>query len=323
MINVSGLTKNYGKNRGVKDISFSIPEGQIVGFLGPNGAGKTTTMNIITGYLAADSGSVSIAGIDMFKQPIEAKKHIGYLPEQPPLYYAMTVKEYLDFVYALKGVKSSDEQESKEDKTSDQQIHINAICDSIGLTDVYNRVIGHLSKGYKQRVGLAQALIGDPDVLILDEPTIGLDPRQIVEIRNVIKEMGKERTIILSTHILPEVSAICERVLVISNGVIVADDSPENLTGSKKGNQTMIVRVAGPSGIVRTQLRELEGVKNAKLLGKMEPDSCDIFLESKHDVDIRKPMFNTLAKAGYPILMLRPQGDSLEDIFLQLTEEVN
>jgi len=312
MIEVSGITKRYGKNRGVDDISFSIPEGQIVGFLGPNGAGKTTTMNIITGYLAADTGNVEVAGINMFKQPIEAKKHIGYLPEQPPLYHTMTVKAYLDFVYELKGVESSD-----------QKAHIAAICKSIGLTDVYHRVIGHLSKGYKQRVGLAQALIGDPVVLILDEPTIGLDPRQIVEIRNVIKNMGKERTIILSTHILPEVSAICERVLVISNGVIVADDKPDSLIGSLKGDRALLVRVAGPSGIVQTLLRDIEGVKSAKLLGKMEPDSCDFLLENEQDVDIRKPMFNTLAKEGYPILMMRPHGDSLEDIFLQLTEEAS
>jgi len=312
MINVSGLTKSYGKNRGVTDISFSIPEGQIVGFLGPNGAGKTTTMNIITGYLSADVGSVEVAGIDMIKQPIDAKKHIGYLPEQPPLYHAMTVKEYLDFVYELKSVSATNQQE-----------HIFDICESIGLTDVYQRVIGHLSKGYKQRVGLAQALIGDPDVLVLDEPTIGLDPRQIVEIRNVIKKMGKKRTIILSTHILPEVSAICERVLVISNGVIVADDKPDNLTMAAKGNRMMIVRVAGPSGIVQTLLRDLEGIKSAKLLGKMEPDSCDFLIESELDIDIRKPLFNTLAKSNHPMLMLRPHGDSLEDIFLQLTEEVN
>jgi len=311
MINVSGLTKNYGRNRGIDDITFSIPEGQIVGLLGPNGAGKTTTMNIITGYLAADSGAVSVAGIDISKQPVEAKKHIGYLPEQPPLYHSMTVKGYLDFVYELKEVKSTD-----------QQVHIAAICDNIGLTDVCDRVIGHLSKGYKQRVGLAQALIGDPDVLILDEPTIGLDPRQIVDIRNVIKEIGQKRTIILSTHILPEVSAVCERVLVISGGVIVADDTPENLAESAKGSNSMIVRVAGPDSEAQALLMELEGVRNAKLLGNMEPDSCDILLESEQGADIRKAMFDALAKSGYPILMLQPHSDTLEDIFLQLTEEV-
>jgi len=312
MINVSSLTKNYGKNRGIDDITFTIPEGEIVGFLGPNGAGKTTTMNIITGYLSADTGSVEVAGIDMLKQPIDAKKHIGYLPEQPPLYHAMTVKAYLDFVYELKGIK-----------TPSQGAHISSICETIGLTDVYKRVIGHLSKGYKQRVGLAQALIGDPNVLILDEPTVGLDPRQIVEIRNVIKDMGKKRTIILSTHILPEVSAICERVLVISNGVIVADDKPENLAESAIGAHVLIVRIAGQSSYVRELLKDLEGIKSVNSLGKKEPDSCDYLIESNRGVDIRKPLFRALSKAGYPILMMRPQSDSLEDIFLKLTEEGN
>jgi len=312
MINVSGLTKNYGKNRGITDISFLIPEGEIVGFLGPNGAGKTTTMNIITGYLSADTGNVEVAGIDMLKEPISAKKHIGYLPEQPPLYHAMTVKEYLGFVYELKNTK-----------TSSKEKHILSICETIGLTDVYKRVIGHLSKGFKQRVGLAQALIGDPDVLILDEPTVGLDPRQIVEIRNVIKGLGKKRTIILSTHILPEVSAVCERVLVIANGVIVADDKPERLAESALAAGTLIARIAGSSGTVRELIMKLEGVKNVTSLGKKEPDSCDFLIESNRGADIRKPLFSALSKAGYPLLMLRPQSDSLEDIFLKLTEEGN
>jgi len=310
MITVSGLTKSYGKNRGIDDISFTIPEGEIVGLLGPNGAGKTTTMNIITGYLTADTGSVEVAGIDMFKQPIDAKKHIGYLPEQPPLYHTMTVKAYLDFVYDLKNVESPS-----------RQSHISGICEIIGLTDVYKRVIGHLSKGYKQRVGLAQALVGAPDVLILDEPTVGLDPRQIVEIRNVIKDMGKKRTIILSTHILPEISAICERVLVIANGVIVADDKPENLAETAVSSRVLIARIAGPSGSVREIINGIEGVKKADSLGKKEPDSCDFLIESNQGVDIRKPLFGALSKAGYPLLMLRPQSDSLEDIFLKLTEE--
>lgn len=312
MIKVNSLTKSYGKNRGIDNISFEIPEGEIVGFLGPNGAGKTTTMNILTGYLTADTGTVEIAGIDMLKQPNEAKKHIGYLPEQPPLYQAMTVAEYLSFVYELKGIKAPEREQ-----------HINKICEVIGITDVYKRVIGHLSKGYRQRVGLAQALIGDPDILVLDEPTVGLDPRQIVEIRNVIKDMGKKRTIILSTHILPEVSAICERVLVISNGVIVADDKPENLSGSAIGERSFIVRIAGPSGVVRELLSNIDGVKSVKSLGKIEPDSCDFLVENNQGTDIRKPMFGVLAKEGHQILMLRPQNDSLEDIFLKLTEEVN
>ena len=309
MINVSGLTKNYGKNRGINDISFTIPEGQIVGFLGPNGAGKTTTMNIITGYMASDSGTVTINEIDMVKQPIDAKKHIGYLPEQPPLYHAMTVKEYLDFVYELKGVQS----ESKKD-------HISGICEIIGLGEVYPRVIAHLSKGYRQRVGLAQALIGDPEVLVLDEPTVGLDPRQIVEIRNVIKDMGKKRTIILSTHILPEVSAICERVLVISNGVIVADDKPENLETATRGSSELIVRIAGPEEGVISVLNGINEVKSAKSLGEIETGSFDYLVESNQGSDIRKPMFMALAEKKYPILMSKPQSDSLEDIFLKAME---
>ncbi|MDR1669775.1 MAG: ABC transporter ATP-binding protein [Oscillospiraceae bacterium] len=310
MIDVKGLTKHYGKNRGIDDITFSIPEGQIVGFLGPNGAGKTTTMNIITGYLSADAGTVTIAGNDILEKPLEAKRHIGYLPEQPPLYLGMTVEEYLDFVYELKGVRSPSQRE-----------HIGTVCDMAGLRDVYGRVIGHLSKGYKQRVGLAQAMIGDPDVLILDEPTVGLDPRQIVEIRNVIKKMGKSRTIILSTHILPEVSAVCERVLVISQGVIVADDKPENLAGSVGGERTLLVRVAGPKSNVLSLLRGQDGVQSVDEIGEMESGSHDFILECQPNIDIRKPMFMALAKAGYPLLMLRPQNASLEDIFLRLTEE--
>ena len=312
MIEANGLTMSYGKNRGINDVSFSVSEGQIVGFLGPNGAGKTTTMNILTGYLIADKGDVKVAGIDVLRQPLEASRHIGYLPEQPPLYLTMSVKAYLDFIGQLKGVKAQS-----------RKAHIDGICEMVGITDVYNRLIGHLSKGYKQRVGLAQALIGDPEVLILDEPTIGLDPRQIVEIRNVIKDMGKKRTIILSTHILPEVSAICERVLVISNGVIVADDKPENLAESAIGAHVLIVRIAGQSSYVRELLKDLEGIKSVNSLGKKEPDSCDYLIESNRGVDIRKPLFRALSKAGYPILMMRPQSDSLEDIFLKLTEEGN
>lgn len=308
MIEVQSLTKTYGRSRGISDISFSIKEGEIVGFLGPNGAGKTTTMNIITGYLSASSGSAKIAGIDVLENPIEAKRHIGYLPEQPPLYPGMTVEEYLDFVYDLKGVRSKS-----------QSAHISGICKMVGVSDVYKRVIGHLSKGYRQRVGLAQAMIGDPDVLILDEPTVGLDPRQIVEIRNVIKDMGKSRTIILSTHILPEVSAVCERVLVISNGVIVADDRPGNLANLVSGERIMLFRVAGPKDAVLSAMRSQDGVKRVETVGEMETGSCDFLVESLPNIDIRKPMFSALAAGGWPILMLRPQNVSLEDIFIKLT----
>ena len=312
MIEVNGLTKSYGGNRGIDDITFSIPEGQIVGFLGPNGAGKTTTMNIITGYLSSDSGTVKIAGFNILENPIEARRHIGYLPEQPPLYLPMTVKEYLEFAYELKGLKKADCQK-----------HIKRICEMTGLTNVFGRMIGHLSKGYRQRIGLAQAMLGEPDVLILDEPTIGLDPRQIVEIRNVIHEIGKRRTVILSTHILTEASAVCERVLVIANGRIVADDKPDNLIGSVAGGRALVARIAGNMNSVHALLRNLDGVMSVEPVGEMETDSYDFVIEGKQGIDIRKPLFSALADAGYPLLLLRPQSSSLEDVFLKLTDEVN
>jgi len=302
---------SYGKNRGINDVSFSIPEGQIIGFLGPNGAGKTTTMNILTGYLIADSGDVMVAGIDVLKQPLEARRYIGYLPEQPPLYLTMTVSSYLNFIAEMKGTNQTE-----------RKAHIKKICEQVGITDVINRVIGHLSKGYKQRVGLAQALIGDPDILILDEPTIGLDPRQIVEIRNVIKTMGRKRTIILSSHILPEVSAVCSRVLVISDGKIVADGRPDDLAlVTAEDYTTLVVRIAEAQSGVRNILNNIEGVRKVKPLGRIEAESNDFLLECEKGADIRKNLFRTMAKADYPITMLRPQKDSLEDIFLKLTEE--
>ncbi len=310
MIEVSNLTKTYGKKRGIDRLSFSIGDGEIVGFLGPNGAGKSTTMNIITGYLSASSGAARIGGIDVLEDPVNAKKQIGYLPEQPPLYLDMTVEEYLDFIFDLKGVKDLNRRE-----------HIAEICELVGLKEQFKRVIRNLSKGYKQRVGMAQALVGNPDVLILDEPTVGLDPKQIIEIRNVIKNLGRDRTIILSTHILQEVSAICERVLVINNGQIVADDKPENLSSMITGDRKLSVRVAGPREIVRKILRGIDGVQFADVTVQAEKGSYDFLVEAKPNVDIRKPMFMALAKAGYPILQLKSMDLSLEDIFLRLVEE--
>ena len=310
MIEVEGLTKRYGASRGVTDISFSIKEGEIVGFLGPNGAGKTTTMNILTGYISATAGSARIAGIDVLEDPMAAKRHIGYLPEHPPLYLDMTVDEYLNFVYDLKGVKTQNAGE-----------HIASVKKMVAITDVQHRLIKNLSKGYKQRVGLAQALIGDPDVLILDEPTVGLDPRQIIEIRNVIRDLGKSRTIILSSHILPEVSAVCERVLVIANGVIVADDRPENLSRSVEQDRRMTIRLAGHRDALLSLLRGQDGVKSVEVLGEMESGAWDFLLEGQPNVDIRRPLFTTLAQAGCPILMLKPQGATLEEIFIKLTNE--
>jgi len=311
VIEVNGLTMSYGKNRGINNVSFSIPEGQIVGFLGPNGAGKTTTMNILTGYLIADSGDARVAGIDVLKQPLEASRHIGYLPEQPPLYLTMTVKAYLNFISEMKNT-----EESK------RKAHIEGICEMVGITDVYNRVIGHLSKGYKQRVGLAQALIGDPEVLILDEPTIGLDPRQIVEIRNVIKSLGrqKRRTVILSSHILPEVSAVCDRMLVISGGVLVADGKPDDLAVATSGNHAMlVVRVVDTGGSARRILNSIDGIRKVKPLGKIESGSEDYLIECEKEADVRIALFRAMAKEDCPVIMMRPQKDSLESIFLRLT----
>ncbi|MGI5935955.1 MAG: ATP-binding cassette domain-containing protein [Oscillospiraceae bacterium] len=309
MIEISGLTKTYGDKRGIDRISFSISEGEIVGFLGPNGAGKTTTMNIITGYLSANSGVAKIAGIDILEDPIAAKKHIGYLPEHPPLYMDMTVDEYLNFIFDLKA-----------DKKLSRASHISEITEMVGLQQHRKRLCRNLSKGYRQRVGLAQALIGNPDVLILDEPTVGLDPKQIIEIRNVIKELGKNRTIILSTHILQEVEAICERVLVINEGKIIADDKPENLSAIITGRHKLSVRVAGPREAVRRVLRSVDGVQYAEPSVYAEEGAYDYIVEARPNVDIRKPMFTALAKAGYPILQLKNFDLSLEDVFIKLVE---
>ena len=310
MIEVSSLTKTYGSKRGIDRLSFTINDGEIVGFLGPNGAGKSTTMNIITGYLSANSGAVRIAGIDILENPVEAKKHIGYLPEQPPLYLDMTVNEYLNFIYELKGVK-----------TPPRKQHLEEITLSLGLENHRNRLCRNLSKGYRQRVGIAQAMVGNPEVLILDEPTVGLDPKQIIEIRNVIKNLGKDRTIILSTHILQEVEAICERVLVINEGKLVADDNPSNLSGLITGHNKLTVRVAGPVDSVRRLLRNVEGVTYCEPSVKAEEGAYDYIVESRANIDVRKTMFSALARAGYPILQLKSMDLTLEEAFIKLVEK--
>ncbi len=308
MIQVQGLTKVYGRNKALSDISFEVKEGEIVGFLGPNGAGKSTTMNIITGYISATAGRASIAGIDVLADPLAAKRHIGYLPEQPPLYMDMTVFEYLNFVFDLKGVKGV--------KRSD---HLRGVARLVDINDVAGRLIKNLSKGYKQRVGLAQALVGDPDVLILDEPTVGLDPKQIVDIRQVIKELGKARTIILSTHILPEVSAVCERVLVIAGGSIVADGRPDELSRLMASDLSFVVRVAGDRARVETLLRGCDGAGDIEVLAEAEPGAFDYVVHPRDNADLRRTVFSALAGADCPILKLTPHGLSLEDVFLKLT----
>ncbi len=310
MIEVKGLTKFYGSKKAVDNLSFTIDSGEIVGFLGPNGAGKSTTMNMLTGYLSATQGTAIIDGMDILEEPIEAKRRIGYMPEQPPLYMDMTVEEYLNFAAELKGVRASLKRK-----------HIDEICETVSISHVRTRMIRNLSKGYKQRVGLAMALVGDPETLILDEPTVGLDPIQIIEIRNVIKALGRRRTIILSSHILSEVQAVCERVLVINNGVIVADDSPEALSANIAGNHKLDVQVAGPVGNVGSVLRSIDGVKSVMLRTDNGDGTGNFAVESAPNADIRKPMFFRLAEAGYPILSLKPLDMSLEDIFVRLTAE--
>ena len=309
MIEVTNLVKHYGNKKAVNDISFTINDGELVGFLGPNGAGKSTTMNVVTGYLSATAGSAKINGIDILEDPMEAKKHIGYLPEQPPLYMDMSVNEYLDFICDLKGVDKN------------RKSHVADICEQAGITGVYKRMIKNLSKGYKQRVGLAQALIGDPEVLILDEPTVGLDPIQIVEIRNVIKVLGRQRTVILSSHILPEVQAICQRVLVINNGRIIADDTPQSLSRYVERNQRMQLRIAAPRDKAEALLRSIPEMNEVVFEGVMEEETSDFIIGSKNNTDVRRLLFNSCAKAGYPVLMLNPLSASLEDIFIKLTED--
>ncbi len=309
MIQVEHLVKKYGDKYAVNDLSFEIGEGEILGFLGPNGAGKSTTMNILTGYLSATSGAVRIGGVDVLEDPIAAKQQIGFLPEQPPLYMDMTVKEYLDFVYDLKKVKFP------------RKPHIKEICELVKITDVMGRTIQHLSKGYKQRVGLAQALMGNPPVLILDEPTVGLDPRQIIEIRNLIKKLGKNHTVILSTHILQEVQSVCDRILIINKGQIVADGNAEQLTYKAAGNRKLVARIAGPKTDVQKMLRAVPDVLRVECLGSRETGSNDFLIESAPVVDIRKPLFHAVAASKFPMIGLKSMDMSLEDMFVKLVTE--
>ncbi len=309
MIEIKNLSKFYGTNQAVKNISFTVEKGEIVGFLGPNGAGKTTTMNIITGYISATDGTVTVDGFDISKNPKECKKRIGYLPEQPPLYLDMKVREYLDFVFDIKGVK-----DNKKD-------HIDAVVQLVKVEKMQNRLIKNLSKGYRQRVGIAQALIGNPEILILDEPTVGLDPKQIIEIRNVIKELGQDRTVILSSHILPEISAICEKVIVINEGRLMAMGTPEELSSAISEDNQFTVRVSGEKGPISAVIKGVSGVVRVDLLGQTEPGAYDFLVESEPGTDLRKTVFAALARNDMPLLMLKPANLTLEEIFLRLTGE--
>lgn len=308
MIEIRNLCKNFGDKKAVVDVSFDVMAGEIMGFLGPNGAGKSTALNILTGYLSATAGTAKIDGLDILENPLQAKRKIGFLPEQPPLYPEMTVKEYLNFCFDLKGCAFPKKR------------HINEICEVVKIVDVYDRMIKNLSKGYRQRVGIAQSLIGNPEVLIFDEPTVGLDPRQIIEIRNLIRHLGKNHTIILSTHILPEVQTVCDRIVVINKGRVVANEKTENLIHAVEGTRRLVAKIVGPDDAVLALLRSTPGVKTAERLGKRDTDSVSYLIESEDRVDVRKPLFHSLAKASYPLVGLEGDEINLEDIFIRLID---
>ncbi|MBQ4560810.1 MAG: ATP-binding cassette domain-containing protein [Clostridia bacterium] len=306
MIKVEGLVKHYGDKYAVNNISFTVGDREIVGFLGPNGAGKSTTMNILTGYLSATDGKVEIDGHDILEDTMAAKKSIGYLPEIPPLYPDMTVKEYLNFVYDLKECKLN------------RKKHLEEITNVTKIADVYNRVIKNLSRGYKQRVGIAQALVGNPKVIILDEPTIGLDPKQIVEVRNLIRTLGRDHTVILSTHILSEVQAVCDRLVIINKGKIVADKPTEEISQAVVTKCRLEAKICGPEKDVLYGIRSINGVTRCETVGS-ELDSVTYVIESEAGLDVRKPLFNLLAGKNWPLMGLTTMGMNLEDIFITLT----
>ncbi|MBE6671246.1 MAG: ATP-binding cassette domain-containing protein [Ruminococcaceae bacterium] len=309
MIKIDHLVKHFGDKKAVNDISFTVEEGEIVGFLGPNGAGKSTTMNILTGYLSSTSGKAEIDGVDILESPIEAKKKIGFLPEQPPLYLDMTVEEYLNFVYDLKGC------------TLNRKKHIAEICEVVKITNVYKRIIKNLSKGYKQRVGIAQALIGNPKIIIFDEPTIGLDPKQIIEIRNLIKALGKNHTVILSTHILPEAQAVCDRIIIINEGKVVANEKRENLSNLIQGNRRFEVQICGPQKEVMSELKALQGISRVDYIGAADLEGHSYMIESEPGIDIRKTLFYMLSRNNWPLIGIDAMGATLEDIFISLVDK--
>lgn len=311
MIEINNLVKRYGKHYALDGISFSVEKGEIVGFLGPNGAGKSTTMNIITGFLSSDSGEVKVGGVDILDEPDKVKSLIGYLPELPPLYTDMTVGEYMDFVYDLKKC------------TLNKKAHLEEIAKVTKTLDVQNRLIKNLSKGYRQRVGIAQALVGDPQVIIFDEPTVGLDPKQIIETRNLIRRLGRNHTVILSTHILSEVQAVCDRIVIIENGRIIADEKTEEITTAVNQNRRYNVKICGSQREVLASLRALDGVSYAEITGERDADAHTYIVESKKGTDIRKPLFRLCADSDFPIIGLEAAGMSLEEVFIRLTENTN
>lgn len=310
MIEVRNLTKKYGDHFAVQGISFSLEKGKIYGLLGPNGAGKSTTMNIMTGYIAATSGEVIIEGHDIFKEAEEAKKHIGYLPEIPPLYMDMTVWEYLFTVADLKGVPKSERKSM-----------IGDVMEKVMITNMKDRLIKNLSKGYKQRVGIAQTLIGNPDIIILDEPTVGLDPKQIIEIRTLIKQLGKDHTVLISSHILSEIGAVCDHVVIINKGHLIVSDSTENLEKLFKGQDILCLSAQGELEKIQAILHEFPALSIADVKEAEETDTYRFQLKVQDQADYRKQLFFRFAEAGIPLLEISRAGMSLEDIFLEITEE--
>ncbi len=308
MIRIDNLVKRYGAKYALDGISLEIEKGEVVGFLGPNGAGKSTAMNIITGFLSGTSGSVSVDGIDILDDPATVKAMIGYLPEQPPLYVDMTVREYLNFVFDLKKCEYS------------RKKHIDEICSVVKITDVQNRVIRNLSKGYKQRVGIAQALIGNPQIIILDEPTVGLDPKEIIEIRSLIRRLGEKHTIILSSHILSEVQVICDRIIIIDSGRIVADKPTEELAKFVQANKKYNVKIAGPQREVLKLLEEINGISFAESTGNNDGDTYEYVIECEVGVDVRKLLFASLAEKGWPLMGLEEKTVTLEDVFISIVD---
>ncbi len=310
MIEVKNLTKSYGSHLAVDHLNFTIDKGRIYGFLGPNGAGKSTTMNIMTGYLGATEGEVLIDGHDILKEPEEAKKSIGYLPEIPPLYMEMTVEEYLDFAAELKKLKKEERR-----KQVDQVIEL------VKLEDVRHRLIRNLSKGYRQRVGLAQAVLGYPEVIILDEPTVGLDPQQIIEIRQLIRDLAKEHTIILSSHILAEVSEVCDYIMIISKGKLVASDTTENLEALMGGAGSLELLIKAPKEQTSVILSKVGHIQRADYADGEETGTTKVVLEVENDADIREELFFAFAEEKCPILSMQRTKTTLEDVFLELTQQ--
>ena len=308
MIKVENLVKRFGNNYALNDVSFEIGEGEIVGLLGPNGAGKSTAMNILTGYLSATSGAVTIDGIDMLEEPIAAKKLIGFLPEQPPLYPEMTVVEYLNFVYELKGCELPREP------------HLDEIISVTKLTDVKNRLIRNLSKGNKQRVGIAQALVGDPKVVIFDEPTVGLDPKQILAVRNLLRTLAKRHTVILSTHILAEVQAVCERVIIMNKGKLIADERTEDIVRTIEDGYRYRIKLCAPQREGERMLKAINGIRTVESTGERDMDSFAFIVESEKGVDVRRQIFNAAASRNYAIIGMEPVGTDLESVFIRLVD---